>query len=172
MPRKPQIRPRRDGTPSALPRSHQASRAGGVHTQREFHQCLACGAPADPMYGLGENSWCPSCHRVGEIYSRIGQLPDAQLYGRWFLNQKEQAGTINPDVAETALPSSFLQRPSFTGEVDMKQRKTHTGTYSCPQCCVEYELSGETVLKCEDCGGPLYRGTLEEFENSEGDPEQ
>ena len=44
----------------------------------------------------------------------------------------------------------------------MKQRKSHTGTYSCPECCVEYDLTDEPVLKCDQCGGVLYQGSVEE----------
>ena len=53
----------------------------------------------------------------------------------------------------------------------MKLRKTHTGVYCCPDCCIEYDLSAETVLKCDECGGPLYQGALDEYEDAEPEPE-
>ena len=54
----------------------------------------------------------------------------------------------------------------------MKLRKTHTGAYCCPDCCIEYELAGEDSLKCDDCDGPLYQGTLEDLADEDGDPER
>jgi PHP family Zn ribbon phosphoesterase len=52
----------------------------------------------------------------------------------------------------------------------MKHAKTHTGTYSCLNCYVEYDLVGETHLKCDECGAPLTRGTLDElYEDEDGE---
>ena len=49
----------------------------------------------------------------------------------------------------------------------MKQMKSHSGTYSCLNCCTEFELVGETHLKCDECGGPLFKGKLEELIDEE-----
>ncbi len=49
----------------------------------------------------------------------------------------------------------------------MKQPKLHTGTFHCPECCVEFDLLADPSLKCEECGGPLIRGTLEESWDAE-----
>jgi len=51
----------------------------------------------------------------------------------------------------------------------MKTTKLHTGTVSCLHCYVEFDLVSETSLKCDDCGGPLSRGTLEELTGEEFD---
>ncbi len=44
----------------------------------------------------------------------------------------------------------------------MKRKKLHTGTYHCPACFIELDLVGEGSLKCEECGGPLATGGLDE----------
>jgi hypothetical protein len=192
MPRKPIVLSRARGrlgprntrtTPAALrlagpkrPPSSGASRNRGGSASstvggRRFHQCLACGAPVDPMYGTGEGSWCPHCHQPGEIFWSEGRLPDPQLYGTWLLEQ--QKGAVGATPASPTNPSfPSINAPITTsGESEMKLRKAHTGVYSCPKCCVEYDLNNETVLKCEDCGGPLLEGTLEDILD-EDDAEQ
>jgi hypothetical protein len=182
MPRKPKSMPRTElpharvraarSAPARAMRSAAAQRAPA----RAFHQCLACGAPTDPMFGAGAGSWCPHCHEPDLIMSAQGRLPDPQLYGQWFVQQQEttEAQTMQSIApVRTALPSSSLSRsnPSI-GDMNMKQRKSHTGTYSCPECCVEYDLTDEPVLKCDQCGGALYKGTVEEVLGAEVDPEQ
>ena len=56
----------------------------------------------------------------------------------------------------------------------MKTAKTHTGIYSCLNCMTEFDLFAETHLKCDDCGGPLLKGSLDELceddPNAERDP--
>ena len=49
----------------------------------------------------------------------------------------------------------------------MKQTKRHSGTYCCPECCVEYELFSEERLQCDQCKGPLYKGSVEDFDEDE-----
>jgi PHP family Zn ribbon phosphoesterase len=51
----------------------------------------------------------------------------------------------------------------------MKQHKTHTGTYCCPECCIEFDLMAEESLKCDHCGGPLRKGSLEDLWAEEDD---
>ena len=54
----------------------------------------------------------------------------------------------------------------------MKTRKTHTGLYCCPECCEEFDLFADENLKCDGCGGLLYRGNLEDLdEESEAEPD-
>ena len=45
----------------------------------------------------------------------------------------------------------------------MKTAKTHTGIYSCLNCMTEFDLVAETHLKCDECGGPLLQGSLDEL---------
>jgi DNA-binding MarR family transcriptional regulator len=49
-----------------------------------------------------------------------------------------------------------------TGDHLMKRKKLHTGTYHCPACFIELELVAEESLKCDQCGGPLDTGGLDE----------
>ncbi len=44
----------------------------------------------------------------------------------------------------------------------MKRKKTHSGTFHCPACFIEYDLVTEESLKCDKCGGPLAAGSLHE----------
>ena len=54
------------------------------------------------------------------------------------------------------------RRPSVShGGSRMKTRKFHTGTYHCPTCYVEFELVAEQSLKCDQCQGPLHKGSLD-----------
>lgn len=45
----------------------------------------------------------------------------------------------------------------------MKHAKAHTGTYSCTECCLEFDLVSEESLKCDRCGNPLYKGSLDDI---------
>jgi hypothetical protein len=42
----------------------------------------------------------------------------------------------------------------------MRRAKTHSGSFVCTQCFVEYELAGESSLKCPECSGLLTSGSL------------
>ncbi len=53
----------------------------------------------------------------------------------------------------------------------MKRAKTHTGTYHCPACMIEFDLVAETSLKCDECQGPLAAGSLDEIWDDEDDGE-
>ncbi len=55
----------------------------------------------------------------------------------------------------------------------MRRAKTHTGTFHCPTCFVEYELVNEESLKCEHCKGPLAEGSLDQvWEDEEGEEDE
>jgi RecJ-like exonuclease len=118
------------------------------------------------MYGAGEDSWCPSCHASGQIYGMEGQLPSPQLYGSRVAQQerKEQERRSRATVDE------FLKRNAPAQENDtMKRKKTHTGTYHCPRCFIEFDLIAEDSLKCDQCQGPLAAGTLDNLWTDEPD---
>ncbi len=71
-----------------------------------------------------------------------------------------EAGT-RPVWGRTLTPRTW---PSAgKGEVTMKRKKLHTGTYHCPACFIEFDLVAEESLKCDQCGGPLAKGPLEEI---------
>jgi hypothetical protein len=72
MPRKPQRRSRGDARSQPLrPSAATHARESG----RLFHQCFACGALVDPMFGAGESSWCPSCHSAGQVFTIRAAFP-------------------------------------------------------------------------------------------------
>ena len=124
------------------------------------------------MYGVGEGSWCPQCRQPDLIVSAEGQLPDPQFYGQWLL-QRQDVGAAARFVPAAPSPSpSSSGFDSANGDSVMKQRKTHTGTYCCPECCLEFNLVAEESLKCDQCSGPLYQGTLQDVLDEEIDPDQ
>ena len=55
----------------------------------------------------------------------------------------------------------------------MKRKKTHTGTFHCPACFIQYDLVAEESLKCDKCGGPLAEGSLDNVwaDDNDGPPE-
>jgi len=59
-------------------------------------------------------------------------------------------------------PVSRSRPPRWKGDVTVKRKKLHTGTYHCPACFIEFDLVGEESLKCDQCGGPLAKGPLDE----------
>jgi hypothetical protein len=92
--------------------------------------------------------------------------PNAQWYsyaltakGRARLDFFEMQGATRSG-RETVAPRS--RPPSRTGDATMKRKKLHTGTYHCPACFIELELVAEESLKCDQCGGPLDTGGLDE----------
>ncbi len=133
----------------------------GNPTRRVFHQCQACGGLVDPMFGLGDESFCPHCKRYGEVYCGEGILPDPALYCQWLEKQKTKSTAVTGEKNDQ--PISHPQN----GVSEMKQRKLHTGTYCCPECCIEFDLTAEESLKCDRCGGVLVKGSLDEFENED-----
>ncbi len=104
----------------------------------------------------------------------IGELPDPQLYGSWLCRQREPARkptSLSPN--DSSLSSgggvaSLLSAPHKFG-INMKSRKLHTGIYCCPRCCLEFDLFAEESLKCDECGGQLVSGSLDDhYEDEEG----
>jgi DNA-directed RNA polymerase subunit RPC12/RpoP len=158
MPRKPRVRTRVSGAPPAH----------AVRTGKRMHQCSRCGALVSPIFGAGDGSWCPACEEMDSIVYDIGKIPIPPLYGSWLHRQREKQAAQEPPPPGTAQSISVITRP---GDPTMKHAKTHTGTYSCLNCCVEYDLVGETHLKCDECGAPLVRGTLDERCEDDDDEE-
>lgn len=163
MPRAPKRRSRgsRTTSPSAQRMTDAAAtrRSGGTRSQQTFWQCQACGALADPMYGTGDDSWCPSCHTSGQVYGMDGQLPSPQLYGAWVVKQQRKAEAKR---AEAELTELIKRDRTPKEDRTMKRKKTHTGTFHCHTCFIEFDLVAEESLKCPDCGGPLAEGTLDD----------
>jgi DNA-directed RNA polymerase subunit RPC12/RpoP len=161
MSRKPQRRPR--GSASRSPRTPTPERRG---RPQMFWQCMACGAPADPRYGKGDESWCPSCRTCGNVMGMEGQLPSPHLYGVWLAQQERK----ERERLDRAAVNEFLKSYTSKKEEDrMKTKKTHTGTYHCPRCFIELELIAEESLKCDQCQGPLAAGSLDDLWDDEPD---
>jgi hypothetical protein len=163
MPRKPQVRSRRSARPAGASASfarpsRSTSRPPAARRRAEpltFQQCQACGAPVEPQFGLGDDSWCPSCQAVGTVAGMYGQYPSPGLYGAWAARQARQK--------ETQAEPTTVRHPSLTTKEElMKRTKTHAGTFHCPTCFIEVELVNEESLKCDRCKGPLAEGSLDE----------
>jgi hypothetical protein len=124
------------------------------------------------MYGVGDGSWCAQCHRPDLIERAEGQFPEPQLYGQWLLQRQEVAAAAANAVPAAPAPSSSSSGfDSPNGDSAMKQRKTHTGIYCCPECCTEFDLTADESLKCDKCGGLLYRGSLEDVLDDDLEPD-
>lgn len=159
MPRKPQVRSRRSAQ-SARP-SASTPRRPAMRRRSEpltFQQCQSCGAPVEPQFGLGDDSWCPSCHAVGTVAEMYGQYHSPRLYAAWATRQAREK---RQEKVQAAL-SGRLPHPLTPKEELMKRTKTHTGTFHCPTCFIEVELVNEESLKCDRCRGPLAAGSLDE----------
>ena len=173
MPRKPRVRPRHSPPEpsSSSDASRSVPRRSGSARRSEpqiFWQCESCGAPVEPQFGVGDNSWCPSCQAVGTVAGMEGQYPSPPLYGAWVVRQarqKEQA------KARADLNDLLHRHRSLTNNKEelMKRTKTHTGTFHCPTCFIEVELLNEESLKCDKCKGPLAEGSLDEIWTDEDD---
>jgi len=103
-----------------------------------------------------------------------GTLPDPQLYGSWLYRQREAAckptSSRSTDNSDSSVPgiASWLRDPSKIG-INMKSRKLHSGIYCCPRCCLEFDLFAEESLKCDECGGQLVSGSLDDhYEDEDG----
>jgi Zn finger protein HypA/HybF involved in hydrogenase expression len=127
-------------------------------------QCDQCGGLVDLRYGTSGDSWCPHCDAIGSVIAQEGQIPMPSLYGDWVRKQRESPAGAHeaqsPAAAAIAAPAPF---PVLTGGSTMKTARMHTGTYSCLSCMTEFDVVAETHLKCDECGGPLSQGTLEEL---------
>src|SRR5207245_5056896 len=121
-------------------------------------QCMACGAVAGPMYGAGEDSWCPSCGRHGEVMMMEGQLPSPGLHGAWLARQKRQE---RERQSLAGIDTLIKQRVHKKEDEPVKRKKTHTGIYHCPRCFIELDLFAEESLKCDQCEGPLAAGSMD-----------
>jgi hypothetical protein len=157
MPKKPRVRARANAARPAI----------AANTGKRIHQCMLCGALVDPIFGAGNGSWCPSCGASDDIVWAAGKIPDPIWYGMWCEEQRKKSAAAPPPALSTPPSISVSTTP---GGPTVKHAKTHTGTYSCLDCCVEYDIVGETHLKCDECGAPLMRGTLEELgEDDDGE---
>jgi len=143
------------------------ARAPRSRAQQTFYQCLTCGGLVDPMYGSGEESWCPHCHATGEICTMEGRIPRPDLYGAW-LTKQQQAADRQRTEQEIQYRLNSLHAPK--GDPTMKRKKTHTGAFQCPTCFIEFDLVAEESLKCDQCGGPLAKGSLAEVWADEEEP--
>ncbi len=72
----------------------------------------------------------------------------------------EDDGPTQP--RQTEARPSWRPPAAAKGDHRMKRKKLHTGTYHCPACFIELELVAEESLKCDQCGGPLAKGGLDE----------
>ena len=148
-------------------RRKNAARSLSAQSRKVFRQCLTCGGIVDQKYGKGDNSWCPLCFDWGTICEEIGQLPDPQMYGGWLGEQEEAEKKQQKEFAEKSRLDKLFGIPDTDsktqGVKSLKTRKTHTGIYSCPDCCVEFNLFMDETLKCDDCGGPLVLGSLDKY---------
>jgi DNA-directed RNA polymerase subunit RPC12/RpoP len=137
-----------------------------------IYQCDRCGGLVDPRYGTDDDSWCPHCDAIGSIVAMEGQIPMPALYGDWVRQQRQTRsnpqGTQRPPPIDPTTRSTF---PASTGGSNVKTAKTHTGTYSCLNCMTEFDLVAETHLKCDECGGPLLQGSLDELCDEDFDGE-
>ena len=156
-------------------RRKNAPRTLSVKSRKVFRQCLTCGGIVDQMYSQGDNSWCPLCYEWGSICEGIGELPDPQMYGSWLGEQEEAEEKRQKEIAEKDRLDKLFGIPASTpkalGTQKPKIRKMHTGIYSCPDCCVEFELSMDDSVKCDDCGGPLISGSLDKYFVDDDDSE-
>ena len=174
MPRKPQIRSRHSSpsagssSPTRPARATPRKTAPARHSEpRVFWQCQACGAPVEPQFAAGNDSWCPSCQAVGTVAGMDEQYPSPSLYGAWVARRaREQA----QEKDQAALTKLMQRHPSLTTKEEMMKRtKTHTGTFHCPTCFTEVELFNEESLQCDKCKGPLAQGSLDEIWADEDD---
>ncbi len=131
-------------------------------SRKVFRQCISCGGIVDQKYGKGDGSWCPSCFDFDSICEKIGELPDPQMYGTWLATQEEAEEKKRKAAAEKSRASPLFEnsapKSNFFGGANMKTMKKHTGLYSCPKCCVEFDLFMDEDLKCDRCSGPLVSG--------------
>ena len=148
-------------------RRKNARRILSAKSKKIFRQCLTCGGIVDQMYDKGGNSWCPHCYDWGSICEEIGHLPDPQRYGSWLGEQEEKEEKRRKEIEEKRRLDKLFGFPSSASnsantEVP-KTRKMHTGVFSCRDCCVEFQLFMDETLKCDDCGGPLVSGQLDQY---------
>ena len=89
-----------------------------------------------------------------------------KLYGKWVAAQGRDA---KRQRAQQEGDHVLARSPRATGDPLMKQAKSHSGDFVCPQCCIEYHLIAEQNLRCDSCRGPLVKGTLDDLWSDEED---
>jgi DNA-directed RNA polymerase subunit RPC12/RpoP len=151
--------------------SQGTSRSRGARTRSNvIWQCSTCGSPADPLYGRGDDSWCPSCGASGTICGEEGKFPFPEKHGQWLRRQRNRVGQTHADREI----DEFLARPFARRQTGaMKRAKMHSGAYFCAECLIEFELFAEESLKCDRCRGPLTQGSLADAlpDSEDGDDE-
>ncbi len=95
-----------------------------------------------------------------------GQIPFPQLYGNWVAARGRVA---KQQRAEREVDPVLAPFSPATGDPLMKQAKSHSGDFVCPKCCIEYHLIAEQSLRCDPCGSPLVKGTLDDLWSDEED---
>ena len=148
-------------------RRKNAPRTLSAKSRKVFRQCINCGGVVDQKYGKGDGSWCPLCFGFDSICEKIGELPDPQMYGTWLATQEEAEEKKRKANAEKSRENTLFEnsapKSNFLGGANMKTVKKHTGLYSCPKCCVEFDLFMDEDLKCDRCGEPLVSGSLNDY---------
>lgn len=156
-------------------RRKSAPRTLSAKSRKVFRQCIYCGGIVGQMYGKGDGSYCPLCYGYDSICEEIGQLPDPQMYGTWLAVQEEAEEKKRKAAAEKSRANALFEnsapKSNFFGGANMKTVKKHTGLYSCPKCCVQFDLFMEEDLKCDRCGAPLVSGSLDDYFVDDDDPE-
>jgi len=124
-----------------------------------FWQCSRCGAPGDPINGRAEDSYCPHCRATGTVFGEQGKIPYPSLYHAWLQKQQQvrEGERLVTELRQRG-PTPNIQK----GADPVKRKKSHSGTYHCPSCFIEFDLVAEESLKCDTCGGPLAKGTLDD----------
>ena len=135
-------------------------------TRDVYYQCMHCGGLVDPAFFTTLESWCPHCEDEDCIVWQEGAIPAPTLYGSWLHKQKR-----NP-IPTSDPPKIPQPLKPIEGAPVMKRVKYHSGTYCCPKCYAEFDLAMETNLKCETCGGPLVKGSLDQYTVVENDSEE
>jgi len=145
-----------------------------AQSKKLIYQCMHCGALTDPIYGVGEVSWCPYCGQCGDICYDEGKIPDPMFYGGWLKRYKQElaAGGKTNGAMPAVTPPAPLTIHSPLGGFGMKVPNLHTGTYHCPECCIEFDLDDEESLKCDRCKGPLLKGSLVDEEDEEDEEDE
>ena len=82
-----------------------------------------------------------------------------------------QSGLFQYALTERGHERLEYFRDLADGGSTMKHAKTHTGTYHCPACMIEFDLVAETSLGCDECQGPLAAGSLDEIWDDQDDGE-
>ncbi len=89
------------------------------------------------------------------------------LSDRVILQQEEAEEKKRKAAAEKSRANALFENSApnsnLFGGANMKTVKKHTGLYSCPKCCVEFDLFMDEDLKCDRCGEPLVSGSLNDY---------